>query len=357
MTELDELLQLLVERGGSDLHLRVGEPPVFRVNGLLERAERSLLTAEDTKRLVCSLMNDERRTLFAEQQELDMSYATEFARFRMNAYRQQGQIGAVMRLIPLAAPTVEELMLPPIMHDLVLRPRGLLLITGPTGSGKSTTVASLIDFINRHKRVHVMTVEDPIEFVHEDNQAAINQREVGRDTHSFGDALRHILRQNPDVIFISELRDPETLQLALAAAETGHLVLSTVHTTDATQTIERLVNGFLPEQQRQVRAQLASALLGILSQTLLPRIDLPGRVGAFEVMVATPAIRGLIRDGKTPQIAADIQTGSQYGMESLDHSLVALVQRRLVRYEDALAKSLNPREFEQRAGALGAIRR
>ena len=357
MTELDELLRLLVDEAGSDLHLRAGEPPVLRVNGTLIRTDHTALTAEDTKRLVCSLLNEERRAKFMEQHDLDISYATEFARFRVNAFRQQGQVGAVMHLIPIQIPTLDDLMLPPITKDLVLRSRGLLLVTGPTGSGKSTTLASLIDFINAQKRVHVMTIEDPIEFVHEDKLASVDQRELGKDTHSYAAALKHVLRQNPDVLFIGELCDAETIQSAVTAAEMGHLVLSTVHTTDAAQTLDRLVNIFPLEQQRQIRAQLAAVLIGIISQTLLPRLDEPGRIAAFEVMVATPIIRGYIRDGKMQQIITDIQTGSQYGMEAMDHSLASLVQRRLVRYEDALAKSSNPRDFEQRAGSLTGARR
>ncbi len=352
MVALEELLQLLVEREGSDLHLRVGEPPVIRVHGDLQRTEFPVLQPEDTERLAYSIMNEERRAAFAERLELDISHATDFARFRVNVFRQQGQIGAVMRVIPISVKTIDELMVPQITKQIAMRPRGLLLVTGPTGSGKSTTLASIIDHINTHRQVHIITIEDPIEFMHDDKESAINQRELGQDTHSFAAALKHVMRQNPDVILVGEMRDLETIQLAITAAETGHLVFSTVHTTDASQTIDRIVDVFPPEQQRQIRTQLSVTLLGVVSQTLLPRADKPGRVAAFEVMIATPAIRNLIRDGKTHQLNSDIQAGSEHGMEALDHNLLALVQKKMVRFEDALAKSSNPREFQQRAATL-----
>ena len=354
MPELAELLQILVDRGGSDLHLRVGEPPVLRIHGDLTRTDFPVLTAEDTRRLVCSIMNEERLADFAEHLELDMSYATDAARFRVNVFQQQGHIGAVMRVIPISIKTIDELGAPQIAKEIALRPRGLLLVTGPTGSGKSTTLAAIIDHINTHKRAHVMTIEDPIEFMHQDKMSAINQRELGQDTHSFAAALKHVMRQNPDVILVGEMRDLETIQLAITAAETGHLVFSTVHTTDAAQTIDRLVDVFPPDQQRQIRTQLSATLLGVISQTLLPCCP-GGRIAAFEVMVATPAIRSLIRDGKTHQLNSDIQTGSQHGMESLDHNLLELVRAKKVRYEDALARSSNPGEFTHRAGTLNLL--
>ena len=355
MPDLDELLQTLVEREGSDLHLRAGEPPIFRIHGDLTRTEYPVLTPEDTRNLVISIMNEERLASFAERLELDMSYATEHARFRVNVFQQQGNIGAVMRVIPISIKTIDDLGVPQIAKEIALRPRGLLLVTGPTGSGKSTTLAAIIDHINTHKHAHVMTIEDPIEFMHEDKMSAINQRELGQDTHSFAAALKHVMRQNPDVILVGEMRDLETIQLAITAAETGHLVFSTVHTTDAAQTIDRIVDVFPSEQQRQIRTQLSITLLGVISQTLLPRCDAAGRVAAFEVMVATPAIRSLIREGKTHQVNSDIQTGSQFGMEALDHNLLELVQHKKVRFEDALAKSSSPNEFEQRARTLGLL--
>ena len=355
MPELAELLKLLVEREGSDLHLRVGEPPILRIHGELTRTEFPPLTPEDTRELVISIMNEERLATFAEHLELDMSYATDQARFRVNVFQQQGHIGAVMRVIPISIKTIDEVGAPQIAKEIALRPRGLLLVTGPTGSGKSTTLAAIINHINTHRCAHVMTIEDPIEFMHEDKLSAINQRELGQDTHSFAAALKHVMRQNPDVILVGEMRDLETIQLAITAAETGHLVFSTVHTTDASQTIDRIVDVFPPDQQQQIRTQLAVTLLGVISQTLLPRCDAKGRIAAFEVMVATPAIRSLIRDGKTHQLNSDIQTGSQHGMESLDHNLMALVQAKKVRYEDALAKSSHPGEFQHRAQVLNLL--
>lgn len=357
MIDLDTLLQQLVERGGSDLHLRVGEPPVLRVHGCLQRTDGPRLSAEDTKRLLSSIMNDERRRAFTERLDLEFSHATPSARFRVSVFRQQGQVGAVLRLIPLPVRSVDELGLPPILKGLALQPRGLLLMAGQTGAGKSTTLAALIDYINTQRRVHIITVEDPIEFVHTDKKSAVDQREVGQDTHSFADALRHATRHNPDVLFVSELSDVETVSQALDAAEAGHLVLSAVAATDAARAVEHLTEMFPQEDQRRVRAQIAAVLQGIVSQTLLPRADARGRVPAFEVMVTTPAIRTDIREGRTAHLIADIQTGGQHGMESLDASLMDLVRKKLVRYEDALVKSPNPREFEQRAAALNPAHR
>jgi len=349
MPDLSELLKQLVDEGGSDLHLRVGEPPVFRIHGTLVRTAHPKLTPHDTESLICGILNAERQEAFAKRLELDISHSTDFARFRVNVFRQQEYVGAVMRVIPFSIKTLDDLKVPAVVKELSLRPRGLFLVTGPTGSGKSTTLAAIIDHINTHKHCNVVTVEDPIEFIHEDKLSAINQREIGEDTHSFTAALKHVMRQNPDVILVVEMRDLETIQLAVTAAETGHLVFSTLHTTDAAQTIDRIVDVFPPEQQRQIRTQLAVTLLGVLSQTLLPRADTSGRIAAFEVLVATPAIRSLIREGKTHQMGTDIQTGGQFGMESLDHSLLDLVKNKIVKYEDALAKSSNAREFEQRA--------
>lgn len=355
--ELDALLQDMAERGGSDLHLRVGEPPVFRIHGFLLRTDGPPLTADDTKRFAESLMDDPRRKAFAERLSLEFPHATSSARFRVSVFRQQGQVGAVLRLIPPTPRSLDELMLPPILRGLALQPRGLLLVAGPTGSGRSTTLAALVDYINAQKRVHIVTVENPIEFVHADGKSAVDQREIGRDTHSYAAALKHVVHQTPDVILVGEMSDPETILLALSAAETGQLVLSSVPATDAARTVEHLIDIFPPDGQRQVRTQLAATLLAVVSQTLLPRADIPGRVPAFEVMVATPGIRISIREGKTGQIQSEIQTGGQHGMESLDASLMELVRKRIVRYEDALMKSPNAREFEQRAAALNPARR
>ncbi len=350
MIHIDELLHQLVDRQASDLHLRVGEPPIMRIHGLLERvAGMERLTDRDMYDLLYVVMTPERQSRFEQNMELDMSYAVPgLARFRVNVFRQQGHIGAVMRVIPFKVRTIDQLNLPPITKELVLLPRGLILVTGPTGSGKSTSLAAMVDFINEHRPKHIMTIEDPIEYLHTDKMASINQREIGVDTHSFSAALKHVMRQNPDIILVGEMRDLETIHLAITAAETGHLVFATLHTTDAPQTVDRIIDVFEPDQQQQIRTQLATTLQAVVSQTLLPTREGAGRVAAFEVMVATPAIRTLIREGKTYQMYTDIQTGSQHGMQTLDSHLLRLVMDGKVEFEDAQAKSSNPSEFEVR---------
>jgi len=353
--DLDTLLRELVANEGSDLHVKAGEPPVFRIHGDLKRTDFPVLTEEDTRNLVYSITNEERRARFEQMMELDMSYEIRgLSRFRVNVFQQRGAIGAVLRAIPIKIQTVDDLMMPQVCKEISMRPRGLVLVTGPTGSGKSTSLAAMIDHINIQKRCHIVTIEDPIEFLHSDKLAEINQREIGEDTHSFAAALKHIMRQNPDVILVGEMRDLETISLAITAAETGHLVFATLHTTDAPQTIDRTIDVFPPEQQEQIRTQLSVTLQAVISQTLLPRADQTGRIAAFEIMVATPAVGALIREGKTHQIYTDIQTGAEFGMQSLDQHLVNLVRRRLVTYEHALAKSQNPKDFEQRCARLYA---
>jgi twitching motility protein PilT len=352
---IDDLLRMVVQRDASDLHLRAGEPPILRIHGDLRRTDLPRLTAEDVKNLLYAILNEERRQRFERDKELDLSYEVPgLARFRVNMFWQQRCVGAALRLIPFRIRTIDELLMPPAVKDLCMRPRGLLLVTGPTGSGKSTSLAAMIDHINTHKRCHIMTIEDPIEYMHHDKLSIINQRELGVDTHSFADALRHVMRQNPDVILVGEMRDLETIHLAITAAETGHLVMSTVHTQDAPQTIDRIVDVFPPEQQQQIRMQLSVVLVGVLSQTLLPNAQGTGRVAAFELMVATPSVRNLIREGKTHQLYMDIQTGAEYGMQTLDSCLLNLVRKGLVDFEDAIAKSSNPRDFEQRAQRMMA---
>jgi twitching motility protein PilT len=352
---IDDLLRMVVQRDASDLHLRAGEPPILRIHGDLKRTDLPRLTAEDVKNLLYAILNEERRQRFERDKELDLSYEVPgLARFRVNMFWQQRCVGAALRLIPFRIRTIDELLMPPAVKDLCMRPRGLLLVTGPTGSGKSTSLAAMIDHINTHKRCHIMTIEDPIEYMHHDKLSIINQRELGVDTHSFADALRHVMRQNPDVILVGEMRDLETIHLAITAAETGHLVMSTVHTQDAPQTIDRIVDVFPPEQQQQIRMQLSVVLVGVLSQTLLPNAQGTGRVAAFELMVATPSVRNLIREGKTHQLYMDIQTGAEFGMQTLDSCLLNLVRKGLVDFEDAIAKSSNPRDFEQRAQRMMA---
>ncbi|MCS7308809.1 MAG: type IV pilus twitching motility protein PilT [Armatimonadota bacterium] len=352
---LDDLLRMVVQRDASDLHLRAGEPPILRIHGDLKRTDLPRLTAEDVQNLMYAILNEERRRRFEQYKELDLSYEVPgLARFRVNMFWQQRCVGAALRLIPFRIRTIDELLMPPVVKELCMRPRGLFLVTGPTGSGKSTSLAAMIDHINSHKRCHIMTIEDPIEYMHHDKLSIINQRELGVDTHSFADALRHVMRQNPDVILVGEMRDLETIHLAITAAETGHLVFSTVHTQDAPQTIDRIVDVFPPEQQQQIRMQLSVVLVAVLSQTLLPNAQGTGRVAAFELMVATPSVRNLIREGKTHQLYMDIQTGAEYGMQTLDSCLLNLVRKGLVDFEDAIAKSSNPRDFEQRAQRMMA---
>ncbi|MFQ6131119.1 MAG: type IV pilus twitching motility protein PilT [Armatimonadota bacterium] len=348
---LDDLLVMLRDADGSDLHLRVGEPPVIRVYGTLQRTDLPVLTDEDVERLMFGIIPPEKREHYERNWEMDMAYELEgVARFRVNCYRQQGHLGAALRLIPVEIESIDDLGLPQVLKNVAMLPRGLCLVTGPTGSGKSTTLAAMVDHINDHKRAHIITIEDPIEFVHRDKRAAINQREVGADTHSFAHALRHVLRQNPDTILVGEMRDLETISLAITAAETGHLVFATLHTTDAMQTVDRAIDVFPPQQQQQIRMQLAVTLECVVCQSLLPRKDGNGRIAAFEIMLATPAIRALIREGKTHQIYNSIQSGQEHGMIVLDQFLANLVREGYVDFEEALAKSSYPAELARRCG-------
>lgn len=328
----------------------------MRIRGHLVRLDVPAPTAEQHNERLFSILNDERRHKLETLKEVDLSYNVPgLARFRVNMFWQRGNLGAVFRVIPFQIRTIDELNLPQVCKKIAGLARGLVLVTGPTGSGKSTSLAAIVNHINQERRCHIMTVEDPIEYVHKDITSIINQRELATDTHSFAHALKHVLRQNPDVILVGEMRDLETIQLAITAAETGHLVFSTLHTVDAAQTIDRIVDVFDPEQQAQVRTQLSVTLQAVVSQTLIPRKGKPGRVAAFEVMLATPAIRNLIRDGKTHQIPTDIQTGQQFGMQSLDGHLLKLVEQGEIEYEDALAKSSNVNEFQHRAATHGLI--
>jgi twitching motility protein PilT len=354
LERLHRLLHRVVEVDASDLHLKAGNPPLMRVRGDLDRLDEPAISPDELREMLYGILNEERRARLENDLECDLSYAVPgLARFRVNMYWQQGKPGAVFRLIPYRIKTIDEIGLPQVTKKLSLLPRGLILVTGPTGSGKSTSLAAMINHINEESTRHVITIEDPIEYVHQDKKCILNQRELGTDTHSFAEALRHVMRQNPDVILVGEMRDLETIQLAITAAETGHLVFSTLHTVDAAQTIDRVVDVFDPEQQEQIRTQLSVTLQAVVSQTLLPRVDTNGRVAAFEVMVATPSIRTMIRDGKTHQLISDIQTGQQYGMVTLDNSLLQLVKEGKVSYEMAVSKSSNPPEFARRAAAAG----
>lgn len=354
---IDDLLRDLVENEASDLHVKAGEPPVYRIHGDLKRSEKfPSMTPDDVKSLLFPIVNEERMNRLHSFRELDLSYHVPgVARFRVNMFWQRRNLGAVFRVIPFKIRTIDDLRLPAVTKDLAMLPRGLILVTGPTGSGKSTSLAAMIHHVNTHKRCHIMTVEDPIEYVHSDNISIINQRELSTDTHSFAGALKHVMRQNPDVILVGEMRDLETIKLAITAAETGHLVFSTLHTVDAAQTIDRIVDVFDPEQQAQIRTQLSVTLQAVISQTLLPTKDNKGRVAAFEVMVATPSIRTIIREGKTHQIYHDIQTGASLGMQTLDGSLLELLKQGKIDYEHALAKCSQPQEFQRRAMNAGLV--
>jgi len=346
-TSIDELLRVTVQKNGSDLHLKAESHPLIRVYGeLMPLEEVAPLSSDDVRELAYSIMADFQRKRFDTEWELDMAHVIEgVARFRVNMFIQRGHVGIVFRVIPLKISTMEELMLPPVCRYFAERPRGLVLVTGPAGSGKSTTQAAMIDFINKTESCHIMTVEDPVEFIHEDIKALINQRELDTDTLSFNNALKFVLRQDPDVILVGEMRDLETIHLAITAAETGHLVFGTLHTPDAIQTIDRVIDVFPMFQQQQVRMQLAVNLVGVISQNLVRRKDGIGRVAAFETLVAIPSIRNLIRESKTFQIGSMIQTGSKQGMMTLDQYLAQLVKKGIVDKQDAEMKCSNVREF------------
>jgi len=353
MLDINDLLTRVIERGASDLHLTVGVPPTLRIDGRLVPTEDPPLSPDQTRELVYSIMSDEQRKDLEQQLEADFAYSVPgYARFRVNAYFQRGSVGAAFRLIPLEIRTIRDLGLPLVLEELALKPRGLVLVTGPTGSGKSTTLAAMIDHINTNRQQHVITVEDPIEYLHTHKECVIEQREVGADTRSFATALKHVLRQDPDVILIGEMRDLETVSAALTAAETGHLVLATLHTQDAAQTIDRVIDVFPPHQQQQVRIQLSGALQGIVSQQLLPTADGRGRVVACEVLIATPAIRNLIRDGKTHQLLTAIQTGTQHGMVTMDLSLADMYRRGMITLETAQQRAMNLEDLKTLLGKM-----
>ncbi len=354
MLDLNTMLAQCLERGASDLHITVGVPPTIRRHGLLTPLGGEELTPAQTRELVYSIMSEEQRAALEREWEYDFAYSLPgYARFRVNAYYQRNSVGAAFRAIPMEIRSFEELGLPPILAELARKPRGFVLVTGPTGSGKSTTLATMVDHINRTRAEHIITIEDPIEYLHQHEESVVNQREVGADTKSFAAALKFILRQDPDVILIGEMRDLETVSAALTAAETGHLVFATLHTQDAAQTIDRIIDVFPPHQQQQVRVQLAGVLQGIVSQQLLPVKDGSGRAVAVEVLVPTPAIRNLIREGKTHQIPTAIQTGHQHGMVSMDASLADLYRRGMISLETASQRALDVNILKELVGRAG----
>jgi twitching motility protein PilT len=345
---IDELLDIVVSKNASDLHIAVGIPPVIRVDGELLATNYSPFTEHISQRMVYDILTDEQIQTFESTYELDCSYPLgKIARFRVNVFRDKGTVAAALRLIPARIPTVRELNLPLVLEDLARKPRGLVLVTGPTGSGKSTTLAAMVGLINGESSKHIITIEDPIEYLHTHRRSIINQRELGQDTKDFQIALREALREDPDVILVGEMRDLETMRLAITAAETGHLVFATVHTNNAAQTVDRIVDVFPVGQQEQIRIMLSNNLEAVISQQLLPRAGMPGRVAVIEVMIASPAIRNLIREGKAHQMTSMIQTSAHLGMQTMDQCLRDYYQRGLITYEEALARAMNVDELKK----------
>lgn len=326
-----DILKIAIDAGASDVHLTVASPPIMRVNGKLVQMSDIRLMPEDTMDIIQDMMTDQQVKHFEATGELDFSYSNPgLGRFRVNIYKQRGSYSMALRVVSLNVPSMEELRLPPIIKELSMKQRGLILVTGPTGSGKSTTLASMIDLMNHQRNEHIITIEDPIEYLHKHNRSIVNQREIGHDSKSFANALRAALRQDPDIILVGEMRDLETISTAITAAETGHLVLSTLHTIGAAKTVDRIIDVFPPHQQQQIRIQLASVLEAVISQQILPKADGSGRIAAFEVMVANSAIRNLIREGKTHQIQNVIQTGASQSMVTMDASLIDLYKKRII---------------------------
>jgi len=347
MSTLYDLLKLMLEKDASDLHISTGTPPRIRINGQLGPINDQPLSAAETKALCYSILTDSQKHKFEEQNELDLSFGVKgLCRFRANVFMQRGAVAGAFRMIPFKMRTFRELGLPQIISDLAKKPRGLILVTGPTGSGKSSTLAAIIDKINTERHEHIMTIEDPIEYLHSHKSCLVNQREVNSDTTSFKDALRYVLRQDPDVVLIGEMRDLETIEAALTVSETGHLTLATLHTNSAVQTINRIIDVFPAHQQEQIRVQLSFVLEGIIAQQLIPKKNGDGRVLAVEVFVPNPAIRNLIREDKTHQLYSMMQTGqSKFGMLTMNQSLFALYKRGELTYDDALGKSPVPEEL------------
>jgi twitching motility protein PilT len=350
---IPELLQALLDTQGSDLHLTAGVPPVVRVHGDLERLDQfPVLTPRALQGMIYAILPQKMREKFEQELELDMSYALPGkARFRVNVYFQRDSVGAAFRLIPYEIKSIQDLALPGVVADLARFQRGFVVVTGPTGSGKSTTLAAMVDVVNKERAGHIMTVEDPIEFLHTHQRCIVNQREVGADTHGFSAALKHVLRQDPDVILVGEMRDLETISTAITAAETGHLVFATLHTQDAPQTIDRIIDVFPPHQQQQVRVQLATTLQGVVTQQLVQTVDGKGRAAACEVLVTTPAIRSLIREGKVHQIYSAMQAGGRFGMQTMDMHLSQLVKAGKITQQIAFERCHDPEELQRLVGS------
>ncbi|MCG8592202.1 MAG: PilT/PilU family type 4a pilus ATPase [Proteobacteria bacterium] len=355
MANMHQLLKAMIEKGASDLHITTGTAPQLRIDGKLHPLKMQPLSPQETKQLCYSVLTDAQKHRFEENNELDLSFSVQkLSRFRGNIFIQRGNVAGAFRAIPFKIKSFEELNLPPVVPELARKPNGLILVTGPTGSGKSTTLASIIDRINQERSEHIVTIEDPIEYLHPHKGCVVNQREVGADTDSFKNALKYILRQDPDVVLIGELRDLETIEAALTVSETGHLAFATLHTNSAVQTINRIVDVFPPYQQSQIRQQLSFVLEGVMCQTLMPRANGPGRVLSLEVMVPNQAIRNLIREDKIHQMYSQMQIGQdKFGMQTMNQSLAALFQRRLVSREDAEGRSPDVEEFRNLIGQAG----
>jgi len=343
---MDDLLAVVVEEGGSDLHLHVGVPPVIRLHGSLQPLDLASLRPEDTEALMKAITSETHIQRVREQGGTDFGFAYgDKARFRVSVFKERGSHGLVLRQIPNKLLTLEQIGLPPSMKDLLYKPRGLILVTGPTGSGKTTTLASMLDIINTERDCHIITIEDPIEYYHRHKKSIVTQREIGVDVPNFAEALRRGLRQDPDVILVGEMRDLETMEAAITAAETGHLVFATLHTTGAARTVDRIVDAFPTNQQEQIRTQLASSIVAVISQLLMVRADAKGRIAGFEIMISTPSIQALIRDNKTFRITSDIQTGAKFGMVTLDANLMALYERGSITYGDLITKAQDPQSI------------
>ncbi|HVK04111.1 MAG TPA: type IV pilus twitching motility protein PilT [Armatimonadaceae bacterium] len=344
-THIDDILRVSQQMRASDIHVTVDLPPMFRIDGKLTPSRWEVVTPREAQRLVYDILSSEQIERFERTKELDFSYGVaNVGRFRFNAYRQRGSVGFAMRAIPASIPSLEQLRLPSVLRDLTRKHSGLILVTGPTGSGKSTSIASMIDVINQERPCHIMTMEDPIEYLHTHKVAMVNQREIGQDTENFGNAIRAVLREDPDVILVGEMRDKETIAAALTLAETGHLVFGTLHTRNAPQTIDRVVDVFPSDQQDQIKVQLSNSLEAVVSQQLMPMLG-GGRIAAIEIMVATAAIRNLIREGKTYQIMSSIETGAQYGMQPMDKVLADMHKSGLVSYEEAIMRAIDRENF------------
>ncbi|MFH1459955.1 MAG: type IV pilus twitching motility protein PilT [Candidatus Omnitrophota bacterium] len=354
MSDIGELLQLCVKHNASDMHLTVGKPPTLRIDNTLMSLNYDPLTHSDTETLMKSITSTENQRRIQEVGGVDFGFAFEkVARFRVAVYKQKGHYGMTLRLIPMHLLSFEEIGLPPVVRELLFRPRGLILVTGPTGSGKTTTLATITDFINTERDCHIITIEDPIEYYHTHKKGIVTQRELGVDVPSFSEALIKGLRQNPDVILVGEMRDLATIEAAILAAETGHLVMATLHTTSAASTVDRIIDVFPHEQQEQIRTQLSTSILAVISQQLIVKASGRGRVGAFEIMINTPSIQNLIRERKTYRITSDLQTGAKFGMKPFDSSLFELYSKGLIRPEDAISKAFDPDQMKLKVQGRG----